>query len=116
LSIRHPEGSVVRGAVVWRRRAEMYSTVRRYEGVTDSAEAARRVADGFIPLLKTIPGFVSYYFIDAGAGVMASVSVFEDRAGAEASNDQAAGWVADNLADLVTSPPTVTPGEVVAHT
>ena len=33
----------------------MYATVRRYEGVTDPAEAGRRVQEGFVPLLKQIP-------------------------------------------------------------
>ncbi len=49
----------------------MYAAVRRYEGVTDPGEAGRRVAEGFVPLLKDIPGFVAYYWVDAGGGVMA---------------------------------------------
>jgi hypothetical protein len=28
-----------------------------------------------------VPGFVAYYWIDAGEGLMASLSVFEDKAG-----------------------------------
>jgi hypothetical protein len=93
----------------------MYATVRRYEGVTDSAEAGRRVQDGFVPILKSIPGFVSYTFADAGDGVMVSTSVFVDQRGAEASTAAAASWVKENLADLVPNPPMVTAGEVVAH-
>jgi hypothetical protein len=93
----------------------MYATVRRYEGVTDPAEAGRRVDEGFVPLLKEIPGFVAYYWLDSGSGVMASMSVFEDQAGAEASTEKAAAWVSENIADLLPNPPEVTPGEVVAH-
>jgi hypothetical protein len=92
----------------------MYLTVRRYDGVTDSAEAGRRVAEGFIPIISQIDGFVSYSFADAGGGVMVSAGVFQDQAGAEASTEQAKGWVAENLADLVPNPPQVTAGEVVA--
>ena len=92
----------------------MYATVRRYEGVTDSAEAGRRVAEGFVPLLKEIPGFIAYYWVDAGGGVMASTSVFEDRSGAEASTERAAEWVQENIASLLPNPPQVTAGEVVA--
>ena len=91
----------------------MYAVVRRYEGVTDPGEAGRRVADGFVPLLKEIPGFVAYYWVDAGGGVMASTSVFEDRAGAEASTEKAAEWVRDNIESLLPNPPQVTAGEVV---
>ncbi len=92
----------------------MYAAVRRYEGVADPGEAGRRVAEGFVPLLKEIRGFVAYYWVDAGDGVMASTSVFEDRAGAEASTEKAAEWVRDNLASLLPNPPQVTAGEVVA--
>lgn len=92
----------------------MYATVRRYEGVTDPAEAGRRVSEGFVPLIREIPGFVAYYWVDAGGGVMASTSVFEDQAGAEGSTERAADWVRENIAELLPNPPEVTAGEVVA--
>ncbi len=92
----------------------MYATMRRYEGVTDPAEAGRRVSEGFVSLLKEIPGFVAYYWVDGGGGVMVSTSVFEDRDGAEASTEKAAAWVRDNIASLLPNPPQVTAGEVVA--
>ncbi|MFD9124829.1 hypothetical protein [Kitasatospora sp. NPDC059571] len=92
----------------------MYAAVRRYEGVTDPAEAGRRVAEGFIPVLRQVPGFVAYYFVDAGGGVMVSTSVFEDRAGAEQSVERAAEFVRENLASLLPNPPLVTAGQVVA--
>ena len=93
----------------------MYATVRRYHGITDPAEAGRRVGEEFVPLLKEIPGFVAYYWIDAGNGVMASVTVYEDRTGEEASTETAATWVRDNAANLFPNPPEITPGQVVAH-
>lgn len=96
------------------RRPAVYATVRRYEGVTDPAEAGRRVSEGFVPLIRPIPGFVAYYWVDAGDGVMVSTSVFEDRAGAEESSERAADFVRDNLAALLPNPPQVTVGEVVA--
>jgi hypothetical protein len=98
-----------------KRSPAMFATIRRYEGVTDPAEAGRRVDEGFVPLLKQIPGFVAYYWLDASNGLMASMSVFEDRAGAEASTEKAASWVAENIAELLPNPPQVTMGDVVAH-
>ncbi|WP_345701169.1 hypothetical protein [Kitasatospora terrestris] len=70
--------------------------------------------DGFVPLLRQVPGFVAYYWVDAGNGVMVSTSVFEDRAGAEESVRRAADFVRDNLASLLPNPPQVTAGQVVA--
>ena len=92
----------------------MYAAVRRYEGITDEAEVRRRVGESFIPLLKQVPGFVAYYFIDAGDGVMASLSVYEDKEGADRSVQIAREWVAQNAAELFTAPPRVTEGPVVA--
>ena len=93
----------------------MEATVRRYDGITNPAEIGRRVAEEFVPLLKELPGFVSYYWVDAGDGVMVSMSVFEDLASADASNERAAAWVAENAADMMPNPPQVTAGTVVAH-
>ncbi|MFB7307696.1 hypothetical protein [Streptomyces sp. NPDC056192] len=93
----------------------MYAVVRRYEGVTDPAEAGRQVNEGFLPLLRQVQGFVAYYWVDAGGGVMVSMSVFQDSAGAEESTDRAGDFVRDRLAALLPNPPQVTAGEVVAH-
>ncbi|MEV6181964.1 hypothetical protein ACIHAR_01595 [Streptomyces sp. NPDC052016] len=93
----------------------MYAVVRRYEGVTDPAEAGRQVNEGFVPLLRQVQGFVAYYWVDAGEGVMVSTSVFQDRAGAEESTRRAGDFVRDRLAALLPNPPQVTAGEVVAH-
>lgn len=93
----------------------MYATVRRYDGVTDPGEAGRRVAEGFVPIISEVPGFVAYYWVDAGDGVMVSTSVYETQDGAEQSNSKAAEWVKENLASLLPNPPQITAGEVVAH-
>ena len=93
----------------------MYATVRRLEGVTNPGEAARRVNEGFVPLISQIPGFVAYYWVDAGSGVMISTSVFQDQASAEESNRRAADYVRQNLVSVLPNPPQVTAGEVVAY-
>ncbi|WCD94329.1 hypothetical protein PGH47_01145 [Streptomyces sp. HUAS 31] len=93
----------------------MYAVVRRYAEVTDPAEAGRRVNEEFVPLLRQVPGFVAYYWVDAGGGVMVSTGVFQDRSGAEESTTRAKDFVRDRLAELLPNPPQVTAGEVVAH-
>jgi hypothetical protein len=92
----------------------MYAAVRRYEGITDDAEAGRLVGESFLPLLEHVSGFIAYYWIDAGDGVMASLSVFEDKAGADESVRLAHEWVQDHAATLIPNPPQVTEGNVVA--
>lgn len=92
----------------------MYAAVRRYEGITDDSEAGRLVRESFLPLLENVPGFVAYYWVDAGEGVMASLSVFEDKAGADRSVEVAHEWIVENAPNLFPNPPQVTEGLVVA--
>jgi hypothetical protein len=96
----------------WKEQA-MYATVRRYEDATDAKAVGQHVKEGFIPLISQVPGFVAFYWIDAG-GVVVSTSVFEDQAGAEESDRRAADYVRENLAHLRPNPPQVTAGEVGA--
>jgi hypothetical protein len=92
----------------------MYAAVRRYEGVTDPAEAGRLVDESFVPLLEHVPGFIAYYWLDAGQGTMASLSVFEHKDGADESVKIAHAWVAENAAALLPNAPNVIEGDVVA--
>jgi hypothetical protein len=94
----------------------MYATVRRYEGIRNPDELAKRVREGFVPLISEHQGFVAYYWVDdSEEGVMFSTSVFEDQADEEDSNRLAADFVKENLADLLPNPPTITAGHVVAN-
>jgi hypothetical protein len=91
----------------------MYASIRKYKtnpGAVD--ELSRRVEQGFVPLVSRAPGFVAYYVVDAGNDVVASVSIFQNQAGAEESNRLAATWVRDNIASLFSGPPEITAGEV----
>jgi hypothetical protein len=78
-------------------------------------EVNRQVNEGFIPIIKDADGFLAYYVVDAGAGEIATVSVFEDQAGAEESVRMAADFIRQNLAALLPNPPEITAGEVVAQ-
>jgi hypothetical protein len=94
----------------------MYATVRRYEGVTDPSEVARLVNEGFLPIIREIEGFVDYYLVDGGDGVLISTSIFESASGEEESNWRAGEFVGQHLEPLLPNPPHITAGEVVAHT
>jgi hypothetical protein len=39
-------------------------------------ELMRRVEEGFVPIISNAPGFIAYYALDAGEGVVASISIF----------------------------------------
>lgn len=91
----------------------MYVSIRRYKtDINAVEEVMKRVEESFLPLVSKIPGFVTYYGVDAGDGMVAFVNLFEDEAGAEESNDAASRWVKENLAEYFPLPPDITAGEV----
>jgi hypothetical protein len=92
----------------------MHLSVRRYENVTNPRELGRHVNETFIPLISAVPGFIAYYFTDAGNGTMVSTSIFKDKTGAEESNRVAAEWIKKNPNVLPTAT-RVTTGEVLGH-
>ncbi|MHB8732526.1 MAG: hypothetical protein ACYDAB_12150 [bacterium] len=92
----------------------MHASVRRYEKVSNPREMGRHVKETFVPLISAVPGFVGYYFTDAGDGTMFSTSVFQDKTGVEESNKVAAEWVKKNPGTLPVAA-SVTTGEVIGH-
>lgn len=93
----------------------MYISVRQYNDVGAPSDLAERVSEGFLPIVSAMPGFLGYYAFDAGHGVVASVSIFKDRASAETSNEKAIAWAKENLSSLFTGDaPVIVTGEVFA--
>jgi heme-degrading monooxygenase HmoA len=91
----------------------MYVVVRNYtDEASDVVEQARQREESIKEVMRGIDGFVAYYLLDTQNGGLASVSVFEDRAGAEESTRAAAKWVRENIAEWAPNPPTVIQGEV----
>ena len=93
----------------------MYVAVRRYEGVRDSQKVAQLVEEDYVPIISQMPGFVAYYCVDAGDGVMVSTSVFEHKDAEEQSTFRAGEFVEEHEPTLLPNPPQVTAGEVVAY-
>ena len=94
----------------------MYAVIRHYHfKPEDGAKIDKLVAESFVPLIKKAKGFVRYYWLDTGAGEGASLSVFEEKEGAEESVRLAADFVKANLSELMIQKPEVIEGEVKAH-
>jgi hypothetical protein len=96
----------------------MHATLRRYEGVESSrtVELTRKVDENLIPKLKELPGFSGYYLIEAGNGVMTSISLFDTSEQADKSSRIASNWVRDEkLETVLPNAPKITFGEVVAR-
>ena len=90
----------------------MYASIRKYKNVTDADEAIKRINEEFVPIVSGVPGFIAYYVVNSGEGVVTSVSIFEDKSGVQESNRRAAGFV-KNYANLFTTPPEITAGDIL---
>ena len=89
----------------------MHISIRRYDKVVSVSEVCRKIETSFVPLVRKFPGFIAYYAIDGGDGTMATVSVFSTEAMALESNDAAAKWLHENVADLQPEPATIVAGK-----
>jgi quinol monooxygenase YgiN len=92
----------------------MYATIRRYKSKSPKG-VLRQVKTGFVPIISKAPGFLDYYVLNAGDGVLVSISVFETQAEEKESNRMAAQWVKQTVAPLMAGPPEITEGEVIVH-
>jgi len=96
----------------------MHATIRRYEGVdlARTDEVVSNVNETLVPQLRELDGFSGYYLLDAGHGVLSSVSLFQTSEQAEESANLVAKWISDeNLNTAIPNPPKITSGEIVAH-
>jgi hypothetical protein len=90
----------------------MYAVIRAYPGNSDLADALVEREEEVRQLIGGIDGFKAYYLLKLTEGT-STVSVFENREGAEESTRVAAAWVAENLPDLNIAAPYVTAGDVL---
>ena len=92
----------------------MFATIRVYSGSSELADALVEHESDVKRLISDIDGFQAYYLVRTADGAV-SVSVYDDQAGATASDQAARSWVGENLPDLNVSPPQVSAGEVVIN-
>ena len=90
----------------------MFATIRVYSGSSELVDALVENESEVKRLMGEIDGFQAYYLVRTADGA-AAVSVYDDQAGATASDDAARTWVSENLPDLSIAPPQVSTGEVV---
>jgi hypothetical protein len=79
----------------------MYASIRTYRVGTGAVEdLMHRVDRDLAEAFAQEPGFIAYQVARTGERTVASMTVFQTAAQAEASNELAAEWVAENLADF----------------
>jgi hypothetical protein len=113
---REPElASAATGRAAEERKEQlMFVTMRTYRVGSGSIDALmHRVDRDLAEAFAQEPGFVAYQVAQTGPRTVASITTFREREQAEASNELAAEWVADALADFDVERMGVIGGEVM---
>ena len=92
----------------------MHAVVRNYSGagamqLFDLLEQRKADVEA---LIRKVPGLMSYTLLRSGVGGV-SVTVCEDKAGADESLKVARDWIQKNASNTGASPPTVIEGSVI---
>ena len=96
----------------------MFATIRRYESVDQGRtdELVKKADETLLPSMTELPGFSGYSLIEAGDGVMSSISFFDTSAHADESTRLVSNWVREQkLEQALPNAPKITTGEVVLH-
>ena len=92
----------------------MYLSIRTYRiGAGSVDEAMHRVDRDLADVFAREEGFVGYQVTRTGERTVASVTVFREQEQADASNDLAAQWVAEELGEFAVERLGVIGGEVM---
>jgi hypothetical protein len=94
----------------------MHAVVRNYSGagakqLFDLLEQRKLEVESVI---RKVPGLVTYTLVRSGDGGM-SVTVCEDKVGADESLKVAREWIQKNASNIHANPPVVTEGSVIVE-
>jgi hypothetical protein len=96
----------------------MFATIRRYDAIDQerTSELVKKADETLVPSLTELPGFNGYYLIEAGNGVMSSISFYDTAEHADESARVASSWVREQkLETALPNAPKITTGEVVVQ-
>ena len=94
----------------------MFTTIRQYRCKPEDAHDIAHAADEhFADQLAGMDGFVAYELIDCGGGDMMTLTVFTDRDASMRSNDLAADFIREHLADMDLTRTSNLTGEVLVN-
>ena len=92
----------------------MFASIRKYNGAPLLVDELVKKQNEIKSVLQPIQGFQSYYLLKTNDGAI-SMTVCDNRAGAEESNRVESTWLKDKLPTFATRAPEITTGEVRFH-
>jgi excisionase family DNA binding protein len=82
----------------------VYAAIRRYRVDSDlCSEVVKLILERFVPLIKESQGLMAYYVLEAEDGVLATITICEDKEKVEESSRVATEWLKQYLASSIVS-------------
>jgi quinol monooxygenase YgiN len=89
--------------------------VRKVKPEYSATQLAEEVGDGFVPIVREVPGFVAYFVVaDDEQNSWVSIGIFDDKAGADESTKRAAAFGQQGTHDWVDGDPIIVAGVIPA--
>jgi hypothetical protein len=94
----------------------MHAVVRTYtgKGAKELLDVLEKSKADVEKLIRSVKGFVSYSLVRTAGGGF-SVSVYQDKAGADESVRLARDWIGKNAGNTGAAAPTVSEGTAILH-
>jgi hypothetical protein len=89
----------------------MFASIRKYNSAPTLADEFGKKHEEILTVLKPIAGFHAYYVIKTADGAI-SMTVCENRSGADDSNRVEATWLKDKLPTFASRAPEIWTGEL----
>ncbi len=86
--------------------------IRKLKSGVSADDIMKTIDEGYIPLIRTIPGFVSYTGTSDDSGTGVFIGTFSEKAGADESTRRAGEWLTANGHDFFEGDPTVIEGVI----
>ncbi len=74
----------------------MHASVRTYRIMSDVERTAATVSADLLPVIRDVPGLVSYQLVDIGSDLISSITVTESEEAMRAVDEAAAAFVASH--------------------
>jgi hypothetical protein len=94
----------------------MHAVIRTYsgKGAKELFDVLEKSKADVEKIMRSVKGFVSYSLVRTAGGGL-SVSIYQDKAGADESVRVARDWVSKNAGNTGAAAPTISEGTVILH-
>ena len=93
----------------------LFTMIRRYSLSTPTGQVRKALQQGYVDDACNASGFIAYLTVEDEDGDFATVAVFRSQDDLQKFSNAEAGWIAQNLGDLLPAPDEAISGDTHIH-